>query len=54
MVTADPGSPTFEGFEGVNIEGLQLACPFSAYPAIVDLFREEFFLGVLLTQLWIC
>jgi len=43
VVTADPGSPTFEGFEGVNIEGLRLACPFSAYPAIVDLFPGRIF-----------
>ena len=43
VVTADPGSPTFEGFDGVNVEGLRLACPFSAYPAIVDLFPGRIF-----------
>jgi hypothetical protein len=43
VVTADPGSPTFEGFDGVNLEGLRLACPFSAYPAIVDLFPGRIF-----------
>ena len=39
VVTADPQSPTFEGFRGVDVEGLTLACPFSAYPEIVQLFN---------------
>ena len=43
VVTADPGSPTFEGFDGVKVDGLRLACPFSAYPAIVDLFPGRIF-----------
>ena len=39
VVTADPQPPTFEGFRGVDVEGLTLACPFSAYPEIVQLFN---------------
>jgi hypothetical protein len=37
-VTADPLSPTLRGFENVEIEGIPLACPFSAYPEIVSRF----------------
>ena len=39
VVTADPQSPTFEGFRGVDVSNLILACPFSAYPGIVELFE---------------
>lgn len=38
VVTADPLSPTLVGFENVSIEGVPLACPFSAYPEIVRRF----------------
>ena len=38
VVTADPQSPTLAGFKGVKLDGLTLACPFSAYPEIVSLF----------------
>ena len=38
VVTADPLSPTLAGFENVSIEGVPLACPFSAYPEIVRRF----------------
>lgn len=38
VVTADPLSPTLEGFENVSLEGVPLACPFSAYPEIVRRF----------------
>ena len=37
-VTADPMKPTLRGFENVNLEGIPLACPFSAYPEIVNRF----------------
>ncbi len=37
-VTADPLSPTLRGFENVEIAGIPLACPFSAYPEIVSRF----------------
>ena len=32
VVTADPMSPTLLGFNNVSLEGVPLACPFSAYP----------------------
>ena len=38
VVTADPLRPTLRGFENVDIEGIPLACPFSAYPEIVSRF----------------
>lgn len=38
VVTADPLSPTLAGFENVSLEGVPLACPFSAYPEIVQRF----------------
>ena len=38
MVT-HPQSPTLAGFKGVDVSGLTLACPFSAYPEIVKLFE---------------
>ena len=37
-VTADPLSPTLRGFQNVSLEGVPLACPFSAYPEIVRMF----------------
>ena len=37
-VTADPLRPTLRGFENVDIAGIPLACPFSAYPEIVSRF----------------
>ena len=37
-VTADPLSPTLRGFQNVSIEGVPLACPFSAYPEIIRMF----------------
>lgn len=39
VVTADPQSPTMAGFKGVNLDGLTLACPFSAYPEIIKKFQ---------------
>ena len=38
VVTADPLSPTLAGFENVSLEGVPLACPFSAYPELVKRF----------------
>jgi hypothetical protein len=38
VVTADPLSPTLAGFQNVSLEGVPLACPFSAYPEIVSRF----------------
>lgn len=38
VVTADPLSPTLAGFQNVSLEGVPLACPFSAYPEIVHRF----------------
>ena len=38
VVTADPLSPTVAGFQNVSLEGVPLACPFSAYPEIVRRF----------------
>jgi hypothetical protein len=38
VVTADPLSPTLAGFENISLEGVPLACPFSAYPEIVKRF----------------
>jgi len=38
VVTADPMSPTLAGFQNVSLEGVPLACPFSAYPEIVKRF----------------
>ena len=37
-VTADPMLPTLRGFENVKLDGIPLACPFSAYPEIVSRF----------------
>ncbi len=37
-VTADPLAPTLAGFNNVSLEGVPLACPFSAYPEIVRRF----------------
>jgi len=37
-VTADPLSPTLAGFNNVSLDGVPLACPFSAYPEIVKRF----------------
>ena len=45
VVTADPQSPTFEGFRGVDASNLILACSFSAYPGIVELFEGRILLG---------
>jgi len=39
VVTADPMSPTLAGFENVSLEGVPLACPFSAYPEIARRFK---------------
>ncbi len=38
VVTADPMSPTLLGFNDISLEGVPLACPFSAYPEIVKRF----------------
>lgn len=38
VTTADPMSPTLLGFNNVSLEGVPLACPFSAYPEIVERF----------------
>ena len=38
VVTADPMEPTLAGFQNVSLEGVPLACPFSAYPEIVKRF----------------
>lgn len=38
VVTADPLSPTLAGFQNVSLDGVPLACPFSAYPEIVKRF----------------
>ena len=38
VVTADPMSPTLEGFENVSLQDAVLAAPFSAYPEIVKRF----------------
>ena len=38
VVTADPMSPTLAGFQNVSLEGIPLACPYSAYPEIVRRF----------------
>ena len=37
-VTADPLSPTLAGFQNISLDGVPLACPFSAYPEIVRRF----------------
>ena len=37
-VTADPLPTTLAGFENINLDGVPLACPFSAYPEIVRRF----------------
>ncbi len=39
VVTADPMEPTLAGFLNVDIEGVPLACPYSAYPKIVEMFQ---------------
>ena len=38
VVTADPLEPTLAGFQNVSLEGVPLACPFSAYPEIIRRF----------------
>ncbi|NBR21589.1 MAG: DUF115 domain-containing protein, partial [Proteobacteria bacterium] len=38
VVTADPMRPTLAGFQNVSLEGVPLACPYSAYPEIVRRF----------------
>lgn len=38
VVTADPMSPTLAGFQNINLDGVPLACPYSAYPEIVRRF----------------
>ena len=38
VVTADPMEPTLAGFQNVSLDGVPLACPFSAYPEIVKRF----------------
>jgi len=39
VVTADPMAPTLAGFENVSLDGVPLACPFSAYPEIARRFK---------------
>jgi len=39
VVTADPMEPTLAGFLNVDIEGVPLACPYSAFPKIVEMFQ---------------
>ena len=39
VVTADPQEPTLAGFKGLDLAGLTLVCPYSAYPEIVRLFE---------------
>jgi len=41
VVTADPMEPTLAGFKNVDLGDVPLACPFSAYPEIVKLFRGK-------------
>ena len=41
VVTADPMRPTLSGFHNVNTEGVPLACPYSAYPEIVERFSGK-------------
>ena len=43
VVTADPMAPTLAGFENVDLQGVPLACPFSAYPEIVRRFSGRIF-----------
>ena len=38
VVTADPMEPTLAGFQNVKLDHVPLACPFSAYPEIVERF----------------
>lgn len=38
VVTADPMEPTMTGFQNVKTDHVPLACPFSAYPEIVQKF----------------
>ena len=38
VVTADPMEPTLAGFQNVKLDHVALACPFSAYPEIVERF----------------
>lgn len=38
VVTADPMEPTLAGFQNVKLDHVVLACPFSAYPEIVERF----------------
>ena len=38
VVTADPMKPTLAGFQNVKLDHVPLACPFSAYPEIVERF----------------
>jgi hypothetical protein len=41
VVTADPMEPTLAGFLNVDCSGVPLACPFSAHPKIVEIFKER-------------
>lgn len=38
VVTADPMSPTLQGFQNVSLDGVPLAAPFSAFPEIIKRF----------------
>jgi len=43
VVTADPMPPTLAGFQNVSLDDVPLACPFSAYPEIVQRFSGRIF-----------
>ena len=45
VVTADPLEPTLAGFQNVSLEGVPLACPFSAYRNHPTIFRSHFYPG---------
>jgi hypothetical protein len=51
VVTADPLSPTLAGFQNVSLEGVPLACPFSAYPEIVKQFSGRIISWVTFTPM---
>ena len=51
VVTADPLSPTLAGFQNVSLEGVPLACPFSAYPEIVKRFSGRIISWVTFTPI---
>ncbi len=38
VVTADPMSPTLQGFKDIPLDGIPMAAPYSAYPEIIRLF----------------